>query len=123
MRFVPILLVAFLVAACSGVKLPPVSPDEVEVYSEPNGQFPQEEYKRMGLMDRSFTADECARERDTTMCEDADVWQFGIEWLKEWAAQQGADAVLIHEAGYSTAGQRYRATAIYFPSRHPEIQK
>jgi hypothetical protein len=43
--------------------------------------------------------------------------------LKEWAAEQGADALLIHEQGYTTAGNRYMASAIYFPSRHPELEQ
>jgi hypothetical protein len=123
MRLVPALLAAALLVACSGVKLPPVSPESLEVYSEPNGQFPPEEYERLGLMDRSFTDDQCARDLKTTSCEDEQVWQFGLQWLKEWAAEQGADALLIHEAGYSTAGNRYMASAIYFPSRHPELEQ
>lgn len=123
MRLVPAFLLVALVFACSGVKLPPVSPDDVDVYSEPNGQFPPEEYKRMALLERTFTRDECARERQTSTCDDEETWQFGIQWLKEWAGDQGADALLIHEAGYSTGGQRYVASAIYFPSRHPELQQ
>lgn len=123
MRIVPALLLAAVLVACSGVKLPPVSPDQVEVYSEPNGQFPPEEYERMAFMERAFTSDECARETGTTTCDDEETWQFGLEWLKSWAGQQGADAILIQEMGYSTAGQRYVATAIYFPSRHPELQQ
>lgn len=123
MRLVLALLAAILLVACSGVKLPPVSPDTIEIFSEPDGMFPEEEYERLGLMDRSFTSDQCARELKTTTCDDDAVWQYGQRWLIEWAAEQGADALLIHERGRSTAGNRFMASAIYFPSRHPELEQ
>ncbi len=124
MRLHLTLLAAIALVGCSGVKLPPTTPDQVAVFYENRGQFPQEEFKRMALLDRTYTEETCTTELQEP-CDDAKVWEFGLTKLKALAAQLGADALLVHEASYaeSGAGQRYKATAIYFPSRHPELEQ
>jgi hypothetical protein len=124
MRLLPALLTAVILLACSGVKLPPTTPDQIEVFYENRGQYPQEEFKRLALLDRTYNEEMCSTELQEP-CDDAKIWEFGLNKLKELAAQLGADALLVHEVSYaqSGAGQRYNSSAIYFPSRHPELEQ
>jgi hypothetical protein len=124
MRLLLALLAAVLLVACSGVKLPPTTPDQIEVFYENRGQYPQEEFKRLALLDRTFNEEMCSTELQEP-CDDEKIWAYGLEELKELAAQLGADGLLVHEIGYSQSGsgQRYSASAIYFPSRHPELEQ
>lgn len=118
------LLAAFFLVGCSGVKLPPTTPDQIQVFFENRGQFPQEEYKRIAWLDRTFNEEMCSTDRQEP-CDDGDIWEYGLNKLKELAADLGADALVVHEVGYaqSGSGQRYSASAVYFPSQHPELER
>lgn len=124
MRLLPALLASVVFVGCSGVKLPPTTPDQIQVFYENRGQFPQEEYKSLALLDRTYTDEMCSTDLQET-CDDQDVWEYGLNKLKELAAQLGADALLVHNVGYAQSGngRRYNASAIYFPSRHPEVEQ
>ena len=105
------------VAACSsGVKLPPVSPETVEVFLP--GIPIAEDYKVIAHLEESFSLDTPQEEM--------------YERLKERAAELGADAVIVigvrstSEGGIeqNLAQEQQRiveARAVYFPSRHPEL--
>lgn len=124
MRLPLALLPAVVLFGCSGVKLPPTTPDQIQVFYESRGQFPQEEFERIALLDRTFNEEMCSTDLREP-CDNEDVWEYGLNRLKELAANLGADALVVHEVGYapSGAGQRYSASAVYFPSRHPELEK
>lgn len=124
MRLLLAALAAVVLFACSGVKLPPTTPDQIQVFYENRGHFPQEEYKRLALLDRTFNEEMCSTDLQEP-CDDEDIWQYGLDKLKQVAAEIGADALVVHEVGYSESGsgQRYSASAVYFPSRHPELEK
>ena len=124
MRLLLTLLTAVVLAGCSGVKLPPTTPDQIEVFYENRGQYPQEEFKRLALLDRTFNEEMCSIELQEP-CDDEKIWAYGLDKLKELAADLGADGLLVHEVSYgqSGQGQRYNASAIYFPSRHPELEQ
>ena len=104
-------------AACgSKVNLPPVSPEDVEVFLP--GRLPTESFKVMSQFEEAFEL----------IAPDTAV----VNAAKEWAAEQGADAVLIDAIRRTTEGEiQYDisrpqekivvARAIYFPSRHPEL--
>jgi len=104
-------------AACgSKVNLPPVSPEDVEVYLP--GTLPTESFKVMSQFEEAFELNA----PDTAV----------VNAAKEWAAEQGADAVLIDAIRRTTEGEvQYDITrpqekiviarSIYFPSRHPEL--
>lgn len=124
MRLFLALLAFGLLVSCSGVKLPPTTPDQIEVFYENRGQLPQEEYKRIALLDRTFNEEMCSTDL-REVCDDPDIWEYGLNRLKELAADLGADALVVHDVGYSQSGsgRRYSASAVYFPSRHPELEK
>ena len=110
--------VVAMVACTSGVKLAPVSPEEVEVYM-PGVPIP-DSYNVMARFEEAFTLDTA----DSTM----------IARIKELAAEFGADAVIIDgirstsEGGIETnlaqeQKKIVQARAVYFPSRHPELNE
>lgn len=124
MRLFLALLAFGALVSCSGVKLPPTTPDQIEVFYENRGQLPPEEYKRIALLDRTFNEEMCSTDLQE-VCDDADIWEYGLNRLKELAAELGADALVVHDVGYSQSGngRRYSASAVYFPSRHPELEQ
>jgi hypothetical protein len=102
----------------SGVSLPPVSPDDVEVFMV--GSFPTESYKVMAQLTESMSLS----------TPDQEV----IEAVKVRAAEMGADALIIDSLRRTTEGgietdlrqeilKIIEARAIYFPARHPELQQ
>jgi ABC-type glycerol-3-phosphate transport system substrate-binding protein len=106
-------------ASCgSGVSLPPVSPDDVEVFMV--GAFPTEGYRVMARLAESMDLNTPDEEM--------------IEVVKVKAAEMGADALIIDSLRRTTEGgvetdlrQEQRkiieARAVYFPARHPELQR
>ncbi len=100
-----------------GVELPPVEPEAVEIFMP--GSFPVEDYKVMARI----------REEVPLDTEDGAL----INQAKARAAEMGADAMLIDSIRRTTEGQIetdlrqeqlkiLEARAVYFPSRHPELQ-
>ena len=120
MKYFPALFVTVLaagLAGCgSGVQLPPVEPDQVEVFMP--GSFPTEDIKVISRIEEAVDLSTPDREV--------------IEIAKERAAQVGADAVVITSIRRTSEGQVelnleqeqqkiLEAMAVYFPSRHPEL--
>ena len=105
--------------ACGGgVTLPPVAPQDVEIFMP--GAFPSESYKVMARLTESMPLN----------TSDDEI----IEVARGAAAEVGADALLIDAIRRTTEGgietdlrqeqlKIIEARAIYFPSRHPEIQQ
>lgn len=115
---IAVLALVGLAACGSGVKLPPVAPEDVEVFLP--GTFPTESYKVMARFSESMPLNR----------EDADL----IAAVKAMAAEVGADALIIDairrtsEGGIDTDLRQEQlkiieARAIYYPSRHPELQQ
>jgi len=109
-------VVVAAVACSSGVKLPPVSPDDVEVFMP--GVPIADDYKVMAAIEETFSMD----------TQDSAI----IEAIKERAAELGADAVIIVRIRTTSEGaieqnlaqeqqKIVNAQAVYFPSRHPEL--
>jgi hypothetical protein len=109
-------VVVAAMACSSGVKLPPVSPEDVEVFMP--GVPIADEYKVMAAIEEAFSMD----------TQDAAI----IDRVKERAAELGADAVIIDRIRATSEGaieqnlaqeqqKIVNARAIYFPSRHPEL--
>lgn len=122
MRYFPaltLMVLAAIVAGCGGgVKLPPVAPEDVEVFLP--GAYPTEEYKVIA----SIT------ERAPIQTDDRDLIKMG----KERAAKLGADGLIVSrirstaEGAVVTDVQReiekiLEGLAIYFPSKHPELEQ
>lgn len=122
MRNYPALLAVTLAAVASGcssaVTLPPVAPEEVEIFLP--GSFPTSEYKSMtAFMIKGELAD-----ADQTL----------IDRARERAAKLGADGVIITAIRRTSEGgvelnldqkqeKILEALPIYYPSRHPEVEK
>jgi hypothetical protein len=121
MKYFPALLAVVvgtgLMACGGGVTLPPVSPDDVEVFMP--GSFPDEDCKVM----KTIQEDASLNTPDAEM----------VELAKTSAAEVGADAVIIDAIRRTTEGgietnlqQEQRkiidARACYYPSRHPELE-
>lgn len=122
MRYLTALFVAVLVAGAVGcgprVQLPPVAPEVVEVFLP--GSYPEEQYKTL-------------REIVTQVplnVSDAEL----IDRARAQAAEIGADALVISGIRRTTEGEIelnlqqeqvkiLQALAVYYPSRHPELQK
>jgi hypothetical protein len=111
-------LVAVMVACGAGVKLPPVAPEEVEVFLP--GSYPDEDYKVLARFDTQVPLN----------VSDSEL----IERARAQAAEYGADALVISGIRRTTEGQIelnlqqeqvkiLDAMAVYYPSRHPELQK
>jgi hypothetical protein len=120
MRYFPALIAVAVVvglAACgAGIKLPPVSPDQVEVFMP--GSFPSEDYKVMLRIMESVPLS----------TSDSEL----VDRAKAKAAEVGADALLIDAIRRTTEGgiqtdlrqeelKIIEARAVYFPSKHPEL--
>ncbi len=116
LAWVAVAAVATTAACGSGVKLPPVSPQRVEVFMP--SSMPDEQYKVLARIveSRPLTATD----------------QEMIDLAREKAASYGADAVIIDairrttEGGVQTDLQQeelkiVEARAIYYPARHPEL--
>ena len=106
-----------LLACGGGVTLPPVAPQDVEVFYP--GQMPSETYEVMARI-----------QEDRPLQTDDDVL---IDAARAQAAQMGADALVVTSIRRTTEGQIetdlgreqmkiLEALAVYFPSRHPELQ-
>ena len=105
-----VVVVTGLVGSCGPkVTLPPVAPEDVEVLTEE----PEEEFEVIADIRQQAATDTPRR----------DV----IAGAREKAAQYGADAMLIKEwrvsASMSNPTVTLLAQAIYYPSRHPELQE
>ncbi len=109
-------VVVAAVACSSGVKLPPVSPEDVEVFMP--GVPIADSYNVMARIEEAFSMDTA----DSVM----------VARVKERAAKLGADAVIIDGIRATSEGaieldlnqeqqKIIDARAIYFPSRHPEL--
>ena len=109
-------VVVAAVACTSGVKLAPVSPEDVEVFL-PGVPIP-DSYNVMARIEETFSMDTA----DSVM----------VARVKERAAEMGADAVIIDGIRATSEGaieldmnqeqqKIIDARAIYFPSRHPEL--
>lgn len=117
MRYVsvPVAILALAVlAACGGLRLPPVATEDVEVFMP--GAFPIESYKLLGRLSESMPPH----------TQDAEL----IAAVKAKAAEMGADALIIDAIGPQIETERgqealkvVKARAIYYPSRHPELQQ
>ena len=108
--------VVAVVACSSGVKLPPVSPEDVEVFLP--GVPIADDYKVLAAIEEAFSMD----------TQNSAI----IECVKERAAELGADAVIIDRIRTTSEGaieqnlaqeqqKIVNARAVYFPSRHPEL--
>jgi len=117
--FAALLGLAAVVAAVScssGVNLPPVSPEDVEVFLP--GIPIADDYKVIARLEEAFSMD---TDQEAMYAR-----------LKERAAELGADAVIVDRVRSTSEGgietnlnqeqQRIiEARAVYFPSRHPEL--
>lgn len=117
-HFALVAVVAWVgLAGCGpGVELPPVSPEEVDVFMP--GLFPTESYKVLARITESMPL-------NTT---DDEI----IERAKAQAAEMGADALVIDSIRRTTEGgietdlrqeqlKILEARAVYYPSQHPEL--
>jgi hypothetical protein len=115
---IAVLALAGLWACGGGVTLPPVAPQDVEIFMP--GSFPSESYKVMSRISESMPLNTA----------DDEI----IEVARVAAAEVGADALLIDSIRRTTEGgietdlrqeqlKIIDARAIYYPSRHPEIQQ
>jgi len=112
------------IAACGGKppELPAVQPDQVEIYLP--GQQPSESYKSLKTFELSVNIDGTNEELVTQAVQQA--------------AALGADALIITKLGPNTSGATGAALgtdavthvkrilqgqAVYYPSRHPELQE
>ncbi len=122
MKYLPAavaVLAVFAVGCASGVKLPPVEPQDVEVFLQ--GSYPTEEYKVM-----SNITEQVSLETDDRAL---------IDKARERAAKLGADALLVTSIRSTTidfdvnlgrardAQKILEGLAIYYPSRHAEIEQ
>jgi hypothetical protein len=120
MRYFPALCAAVLAAVLSGcgsgVTLPPVAPEDVEVYMP--GLYPMYEYEVLGPVQVNMSLETPDEEM--------------VERAKARAAELGADALVISAIRQTTEGQVdldlsrsqekiLEALAVYYPSQHPEL--
>lgn len=98
--------------------MPPVAPQDVQIFMP--GTFPSESYKVMSRISESMPLN----------TPDNEI----IDVARSAAAEVGADALLIDSIRRTTEGgietdlrqeqlKIIEARAIYFPSRHPELQQ
>ena len=115
---IAVLVLAGLWACGGGVTLPPVAPEDVEVFMP--GSFPSESYKVMARISESMALNTPDNEL--------------IDVAKAQAAEMGADAIVVDAIRRTTEGgietnlrqeqlKIIEARAVYFPSRHPELQQ
>lgn len=115
---IAVLVLVGLWACGGGVKLPPVAPQDVQIFMP--GTFPSESYKVMSRISESMPLN----------TPDNEI----IDVARSAAAEVGADALLIDSIRRTTEGgietdlrqeqlKIIEARAIYFPSRHPELQQ
>lgn len=113
-----VVLVAGALACGGGVTLPPVQPEDVEIFMP--GVAPMEDYEVLARIEDDASLDTPDQEL--------------IDRAKARAAQLGADAVLITSIRQTTEGQIdtdlsreqrkiIEALAVYFPAQHPELQE
>jgi hypothetical protein len=121
MKYFPALMAVAVLgaAACGpGVKLPPVSPEEVEVFMP--GMLPREDYKVLARIMESRPLNTPDQEM--------------IDLAKAKAAELGADALVIDAIRRTTEGgiqtdlrqeelKIIEARAVYYPSKHPELSE
>ncbi len=110
LSFLAIVVLAGVFGGCGPrVTLPPVTVEDVEVLTEE----PEEEFEEIADI----------RQQAATNTPRADV----IAGAREKAASYGADALWIKEwrvsASVSNPTVTLLAVAIYYPSRHPEIER
>lgn len=117
-RFCSVVTALALMAGCSSsVNLPPVEPEDVEVFLP--GSQPQESYEVM----TRFTVRVGLQDSD----------QMLIDGARARAAEMGADAVIVMSMRRTSEGgvdldlsqeqeKILEALAVYFPSRHPELE-
>lgn len=117
-RLLTVGLTLTLLAGCSSkVELPPVAPEDVEVFLP--GSLPKEDYKIMSRFEVRLGL----QEPDQRL----------IDRARERAAQLGADAVVITAMRRTSEGgvdlnlsqeqeKILDALAVYYPSKHPELQ-
>lgn len=120
MRYLPAtlgLMLAVGLAGCgAGVTLPPVAPDEVEIFMP--GSFPTEDYKVLAPVEEEVPLN----------VPDQDL----IDQARAKAASLGADALLISAIRRTTEGgvaielgqeqqKRLEGLAVYYPGKHPEL--
>lgn len=114
--FLALALAFGLVGCGSTVTLPPVAPEQVEVFMP--GEFPPEDYEAIAQIN----------ERVGLEIEDRVLIQRAVEK----AARLGADVLLISAIRSTTEGEVsldlqqeqqkiLEALAVYYPSRHPEL--
>jgi len=141
MRILSAVLVVIAVLACSSsTKLPPVEPEDVEVY------MPGQQYMLRDYVVIWETNDESSRRGGYNIYSPARTDEQIIQDLKEEAAKRGADAIVIEwfrgttaregregtivhdqrltpaSGSYGRAAQKSaRALAICFLDRHPEL--
>ncbi len=122
MKHVPAVFAVALftaLAGCgSGVTLPAVAPEEVEIFMP--GAFPVEDYKVLSRLEADVPLS----------ASDQDL----IDQARARAAGLGADALVIQSIRRTTEGgielnleQEQRKVlvglAVYYPSKHPELNK
>lgn len=117
-RLLTVTLTLTLLGGCSSkVELPPVAPEDVEVFLP--GSLPKQDYKIMSRFEVRLGL----QEPD----------QMLIDRARERAAQLGADAVVITAMRRTSEGgvdlnlsqeqeKILDALAVYYPSKHPELQ-
>lgn len=120
MKYFPALCVMVLVAGIAGcgsaVQLPPVEPEQVEIFMP--GSFPTEDYEVIARISESVDLNTPDREV--------------IDMAQERAAELGADALVIQAIRRTSEGEVemnlqqeqqkiIEALAVYYPSRHPEL--
>lgn len=113
-----VVLTASVLACGGGVQLPPVQPQDVEVFMP--GQPPSERYEVLARIQEDVSLDTPDQQL--------------IDRAQAEAAELGADALVITAIRRTTEGQIetnlgqeqmkiIEALAVYFPSRHPELQE
>ncbi|UCC48357.1 MAG: hypothetical protein JSV41_12975 [Gemmatimonadota bacterium] len=122
MRYLTALVVAVLVAGAVGcgarVQLPPVAPEDVQVFMP--GSYPDEEYKVLAQVNTQVPLS----------VSDSEL----IDRARAQAAEYGADALVVSGIRRTTEGEIelnlqqeqvkiLQAIAVYYPSRHPELQQ
>ena len=97
--------------------LPPVDPQQVEIYLP--GNNPEEDYEPLSAIDITVEID----------VENAELLTQAVEQ----AAALGADALIVDRLGPNTSGavlpagatehikRIIQARAVYYPARHPEL--
>jgi hypothetical protein len=112
---VAVFALAALLSCSAKTELPPVAPDQVEVFL-PDAERPTEPYVIIWYSGNTFAH-----------CPELD--ESLIDYIKEEAAKRGADAVLIdhHLSCGGSSGrtwgcsERIQVRAICFLRRHPEL--